>query len=261
MNCVISSISYSPVKSLSFKISKSCFIKKNIGILDDRVFALSKNISFEKAKIIEQNPKERKLSYFLTLKNTPILNKYNFEYTNDELNLILEHERIFSVKLNDKDISSLITNKLFELEKSLKGPFFLLKNKTFPFYDTTHTNKTFNSISLINLSSVNDFEKKTDQKIEPERFRGNFYIKGLDAWEERKWINKTIKINNVFFKVEKNIPRCSATNLQPGTDKKTIDLPYLLKKKYGHNDMGVYLTPMNDGSVMTGNKIELKITN
>ena len=126
---LLSYINWKPQYNNLAKIVKSCFIKKNIGILDDRVFALSKNISFEKAKIIEQNPKERKLSYFLTLKNTPILNKYNFEYINDELNLILEHERIFSVKLNDKDISSLITNKLFELEKSLKGPFFLLKNK------------------------------------------------------------------------------------------------------------------------------------
>mgnify|MGYP001214023347 FL=1 len=261
MNCIISSISYSPIKSLSFKIVKSCFIKKNIGILNDRIFALSKNISFEKAKIIEQSPNERKLSYFLTLKNTPILNRYNFEYSNNELNLSLNNERIFSVKINDQYISSLITNKFFELEKSLKGPFFLLKNKNFPFYDTTHSNKILNSISLINLSSVNDFEEKIDQKIESERFRGNFYIKGLDAWAEREWINKTIKINDVFFKVEKNIPRCSATNLKPNTVKKTIDLPNLLKKNYGHIEMGVYLIPLNDGNVKTGNKIELKFIN
>jgi uncharacterized protein YcbX len=260
MNCVISSISYSPIKSLSFKIVKSCYIKKSIGILNDRIFALSKNISFEKAKIIEKNPNERKLSHFLTLKNTPILNKYNFEYINDELSLLLDDKRIFSVKLNDQDISSLITNKFFELERSLNGPFFLLKNKDFPFYDTTHTNEILNSISLINHSSINDFEKKIGQKIEPERFRGNFYIKGIDAWAEREWVNKIIKINNIFFKVEKNISRCSATNLQPGTDKKTINLPNLLKTNYTHIDMGIYLTPMNDGEVMTGNKIELKIS-
>ena len=33
-----------------------------------------------KAKLIEKNPNERKLNYFLTLKNSPVLNKYNFIY-------------------------------------------------------------------------------------------------------------------------------------------------------------------------------------
>ena len=42
-----------------------------------------------------------------------------------------------------------------------------------------------------------------NEKIESQRFRGNFYIDGIDAWEERKWINKIIKINNVSFRVER----------------------------------------------------------
>ena len=37
----------------------------------------------------------------------------------------------------------------------------------------------------------------------------------LKPWEEREWIGKIIKINNVSFKVEKNIPRCVAINLKP----------------------------------------------
>ena len=45
-------------------------------------------------------------------------------------------------------------------------PIFLLQNDVNPFFDTSHSNKVFNSISLINLNSIKDFEKKINQKIE-----------------------------------------------------------------------------------------------
>ena len=46
---------------------------------------------------------------------------------------------------------------------------------------------------------------KTNKEIETQRFRGNIYAEGIEAWEERNWIGKIIKINNISFKVEKNI--------------------------------------------------------
>ena len=75
--------------------------------------------------------------------------------------------------------------------------------------------------------------------------------------EEREWIGKTIKINNVLFKVEKNIPRCVAINLKPKTDDNSFNLLQLLKKNYNHFDMGIYLTALDDGEINIGNTIEL----
>ena len=112
-------------------------------------------------------------------------------------------------------------------------------------------------MSLINLNSIGDFEKKINQKVEFQRFRANFYVDGIEAWEERNWINKIIKINNVSFKVEKNIPRCIAINLQPKTDKSTSNLLHSLKKSYNHFDMGVYLRAESDGKINVGDKLEL----
>ena len=60
--------------------------------------------------------------------------------------------------------------------------------------------------------------------IEKSIFRGNLYFDGIKAWEERNWIGKTIKINDVLFKVEKNIPRCVAINLKPETDDNSFNL-------------------------------------
>ena len=114
-----------------------------------------------------------------------------------------------------------------------------------------------NSISLINKNSINDFENKISTNIEFQRFRANIYISGLNAWEERNWLGKTININNVHFLVSDEIPRCSATNLKPNTDNITINLPNQLKKTYDHTNMGVYLIPLNDGEISIDNKINL----
>ena len=160
---------------------------------------------------MEANPIHRKLINLLTLKNSPALNKYNYTYKEGRLSLNLKETEIISISPDNNEERIKLSEKLIELETSLAKPIFLLKNTEFPFFDTTHSNNIFNSISLINLNTVRDFEKKISEKVEFERFRGNFYFEGLDAGEERNWIGKVIKINNVSFKVEKNIPRCVAT--------------------------------------------------
>ena len=257
MNCTISSINYCPVKSLSFQSIQSCEITKNLGMANDRIFAFSRSIDLEKAKLIEKNPNERKLNNFLTLKNSPVLNKYNFVYDGDRLILTQNNKDIITISSDDLNERILLANKLMDLESSLIKPISLLKNSNFPFYDTSHSNNVFNSMSLINLNSIKDFEKKINENIELQRFRANFYVEGIEAWEERNWIGKIIKINNVSFKVEKNIPRCVAINLKPKTDDNSLNLLNSLKKTYNHFDMGIYLTALSDGKIEIENKIEV----
>ena len=257
MSILISSIYYSPVKSLSFQNVESCRIKKDLGILNDRKFAFSRNIDVDKVQLIEKNAKERKLNNFLTLKNSPVLNKYNFTYKDNKLTLVLDSKELITISADNIEQKSLLINKLVELESSLIKPVFLIQNNEFPFFDTSHSDKVFNSISLININSIEDFAKKIEEKVEFQRFRGNFYVEGIEAWEERNWIGKTIEINNVFFKVEKNIPRCVAINLKPKTDDNAINLLKSLKKTYDHFEMGIYLRALNDGKVELGNKIRV----
>ena len=101
------------------------------------------------------------------------------------------------------------------------------------------------------------FKKKIDMKIEPSIFRGNICIDGIEPWKEREWIGKIIKINEVSFKVEKNIPRCVAINLKPQSDDNSLNLLKLLKKTYDHFEMGIYLTALEDGEINIGNTINL----
>ena len=261
MSAKITSINYCPVKSVSFQSIENCKIKKDIGIIGDRIFAFAKDLDLEQAKLFEKSPVERKGKWnkVLTLKNSPALNKYNFIFEDEKLTLTLKDREILTIDINKLNEREALSLKISELENSLKQPIVLMKNNEFPFFDTSISKKVdfVNSVSLLNIQSINDFEKKVNKKIETSIFRGNICFDGVEPWREREWIGKTIKINNVSFKVEKNIPRCVAINLKPQSDDNSFNLLQLLKKTYNHFDMGVYLTAEEDGEINIGNTINL----
>ena len=252
MKPVVSSIHFSPIKSLSFQSAKTLVIKKDIGIEEDRIFAFSRAIDFSLAKTVEKDPSDRELIHFLTLKNTPALNKYDFKFENEMITILQNDKEISNHSIQDKEA---ISKKIIDLEPNLPSPIYLLKNEMFPFYDTTNNSKVLNTVSLVNLNSIKNFEEKIDQQIEFERFRGNIYIKDIDAFEERNWINKILTINQVEFKVLQHIPRCSATNIKINSDEADMNLPNQLKKTYGHMDMGIYLYPLSNGKISIDDKI------
>jgi uncharacterized protein len=261
MSATISSINYCPVKSVSFQSIEKCKIKKDIGIIGDRVFAFAKDLDLKQVKLFEKSPDERKDKWnkVLTLKNSPALNKYNFIFEDEKLILTLKDKEILTIDINKLSDRERLSNKILELENSLKQPIVLMKNYESPFFDTSISKKIdfINSVSLLNIQSINDFQKKIDMKIESSIFRGNICIDGIEPWNEREWIGKIIKINGVSFKVEKNIPRCVAINLKPQTGDNSFNLLKSLKKTYDHFEMGIYLTALDDGEINIGNSINL----
>lgn len=254
MKPIVSSIHFSPIKSLSFQSINTAIIKKDIGFEEDRIFAFSRAIDMSLANTIEKDPSERELIHFLTLKNSPALNKYVFKFENGMISISEGNKEISTHPIEDKEA---ISKEISKLEPNLPDPIYFLKNELFPFYDTTNSSSVSNTISLINLNSIKDFNQKINKEIEFQRFRGNIYIKNIDAFEERNWINKTIKINEAEFKVLKHIPRCSATNLKVNSDQADINLPNELKKVYGHMDMGIYLYPLNNGKISVNDELNI----
>jgi len=249
---IIEKLYFSPVKSLSFSYSPKLIVKKNIGITNDRIFAFTRLINRSKADNYEKNPKDRNLNFFLTLKNSPFLNKYNFEYKNNELSLLLDNELIKKISSGNKENFKILSQELINREKITKYIPYLIHNINFPFFDTM----PHNTISLINMNSIKDFAKKTNRKIEHERFRGNVYVKNIDPCIEFKWINHEILINGCLFKVLNKITRCFATNLIPNSETADIHLPKMLRETYGHMNMRIYLKSLNNGEINVDDIIE-----
>ena len=155
MSAKITSINYCPVKSVSFQSIENCKIKKNIGIIGDRIFAFAKDLDLEQAKLFEKNPAERKGKWnkVLTLKNSPALNKYNFVSKDEKLTLTLKDKEILSIDINQSSERETLSNKISELESSLKQPITLMKNDDFPFFDTSISKK----VDFVNSVSNNSY--------------------------------------------------------------------------------------------------------
>ena len=144
MSVTISSINYCPVKSISFQTIDKCEIKKDIGIIGDRIFAFAKDLDLEQVKLFEKSSEERrgKWNKILTLKNSPVLNKYNFLFVENKLTLTFKNEKILTININELNEYDLLSNRILELENSLQKPIVLMKNKDLPFFDTSISNKT-----------------------------------------------------------------------------------------------------------------------
>jgi len=110
-------------------------------------------------------------------------------------------------------------------------------------------------VSIINLASVKDLQRVTGADIDPLRFRGNFYLDGLEAWEEFQWVDKEITVGGARLSITKRIDRCGATSVNPGTGERDLNLVKDLQRGFGHIDMGVYGRVIGGGQVNAGDEL------
>jgi uncharacterized protein len=115
-------------------------------------------------------------------------------------------------------------------------------------------------VSIINLASVAAIETMVDRPVDPLRFRGNLYVDGWPAWREFDLLGQEIAIGGeARAKVVKRIARCAATNVEPATGIRDLDIPPTLLRHLGHADCGVYAEVVAGGVVATGDAILLSL--
>ncbi len=114
-------------------------------------------------------------------------------------------------------------------------------------------------ISIINLASVRDLERVTGAAIDPVRFRGNIYLEGAEAWSEFDWVGRKIALGGAVLAVTEPIGRCPATNVDPQTGTRDLNLPGDLKRGFGHTNMGIYATVAAAGRLAAGDTVSLDV--
>lgn len=249
----ISKLFYSPVKSCSMTPVDTLIIKKDLGVLGDRNFSFVRMLDKESA-INFQNKKElRNIVNYFSLKSSSIFNLYSFEINENTISCYKQNKKIISTYIQDFDTRQLIIDAFKEEEKLHDQKIFFLHNQEQPFFDTVSNN----TISLINLNSLRDFENKNSIKVDAERFRANIYVDDLDPWVEQNWIEKKLIIDGTPFEVFANIPRCKATHFPYGSPQMDYNVPQLLQKTYGHIDLGIYLKPSNDATIALNSKVRI----
>ncbi|GJE38492.1 MOSC domain-containing protein [Methylobacterium persicinum] len=113
-------------------------------------------------------------------------------------------------------------------------------------------------VSMINRASVQMLEDDLGKPVDPLRFRGNLLVEGLEPFAELAMLGHVIEApSGLRFKVTKRTVRCAATNVDPETGERDLDIPWTIDKRFGHRDCGVYMEIIAGGSLAVGDVLRV----
>jgi uncharacterized protein YcbX len=110
-------------------------------------------------------------------------------------------------------------------------------------------------VSIINLASVAAVEALIGRPVDPLRFRANLYVTGWPAWRELDLLGRELTVGGVRLKVVKRIVRCAATNVDPQTGARDMEIPPTLMRTFNHMDCGIYAEVIGAGDIAVGDAV------
>jgi uncharacterized protein YcbX len=112
-------------------------------------------------------------------------------------------------------------------------------------------------VSLIGSASLDDLSARAGTRLSPRRFRANFWIDGWAPFAELDLIGRRLRIGGATLEVVERVGRCRATDANPESGARDIDMLRLLQAEYGHTDLGVFCTVVEGGPVARGDRVEV----
>lgn len=107
-------------------------------------------------------------------------------------------------------------------------------------------------VSILNLASVRDLERRMGRPVDPLRFRANIHVEGWPAWAEKQAVGRTLALGAAQAEVFKSIIRCAATEVNPDTAVRDAEIPKALFHHFGDLFLGVYAAVTASGRVADG---------
>jgi GntR family transcriptional regulator/MocR family aminotransferase len=246
---IVKAIYRYPIKGLSPQAMTRVDLEAGGAVPLDRVFALAR----PGAPIDPAEPKWAKKSLFLMLMLDDGLAelKTHLDVETRRLTVFQGNVQLLAANLDDERDWPAIEAFFHARVPALREPPRLVRSRDGHFMD-----KPENLVSLINLATVRSLEEQWGYEIDPLRFRANLYIDGAKPWEEFDWVGSDIRLGEAVFTVDRRNGRCGATNVNPVTGRRDLDIPGSLRAAFGHKDLGVYLTTRVGGGVKLGDSVE-----
>lgn len=256
MNAVACLYRY-PVKGLSPEPLPAVELNVGDGFPLDRRMAITNGAWLFDAQTYEPRPK----SSFLMLARDEALAalKTSVNPAGTELTLSApDGRRIVADIDDDASLDALSDFLQAYLGGRLQGPPRLVRSASHRFTDVSVVSPAMmSSVSLINLASLSELEQAMGRTLDPLRFRANIYFDGGKAWEEHDWLDRDITLGEIRMRVVKRIQRCPATNVDPATGVRDLEVPQALADSFGHRDMGVYAQILRGGVLRPHDKIQV----
>ena len=240
-----------PVKGLSPEPLSKVNLKPGGAIPLDRAFALAHGST----QFDPTNPKFLPKTKFLMLARNERLASLSSRFLEDGQELVIERngQQVVKGRL-DMPVGRQMIEQFFAgyLGDEVRGSPKLLRARQHTFSDMPR-----HCLSLVNISSLRELERVMKIPIDPLRFRANLYFDTGTPWEELNWCSKIINIGSVTIKGFVRTERCSATNVNPETARRDVNIPLQLKKAFGHVDMGIYAKVIKGGTIHQGDSLEI----
>lgn len=252
MTATVAKICRYPIKGLSAEVLETVTLDEGRGLPLDRRFALTPGTTSVDGPAIPWMPK----TGFLSLLKHEKMAKLTTRYDDATGQLSIERSGKSVAK---GDITTTVGRAMIEeffaayMGKEARGRPKLVESEPGAMLSDVQTPL----VSVINLASVKDLERVTGAAIDPVRFRGNVYLDGLEPWVEFDWVGQFITLGGVKLTITQRTSRCGATNVDPETGERDLNLPKDLQRGFGHTDMGVYAAVAKGGGIATGDNLIL----
>lgn len=250
---VLKNIYRYPIKGLSPQPLARVELEARQPVPHDRTFALVR----PGAPFDTSDPRWGKKGLFVMLMLEEALARVRTTLDVETMKLTIgqDNQQLLTADLNDAAARAGVEEFFWQLVPALRGAPTLVRAQNGHFMD-----KPDNVISLINLATVRSLEEQWGYRIDPLRFRANFYIDGAKPWEEFEWVGSDIQIGGGLFRVDRRNGRCGATNVNPETGRRDLDLPASLRAAFGHKELGIYLVARESGRVAVGDTVSAPMT-
>ncbi|HEX2724724.1 MAG TPA: MOSC N-terminal beta barrel domain-containing protein [Beijerinckiaceae bacterium] len=254
MQLRVASLYRYPVKGLSPERLVQADLVKGGNFPADRLYAIENGPSGFDAAAPQYQPK---IKFLMLMRNEALARlKTCYDDATTELSIV-DGDREVARGALASEPGRLAIEAFFRrfMPRELRGaPKILAAPDGFRFTDSRS-----GFVSIINLASVQALEEMVGAPVDPLRFRGNLHVEGLAPWAELDLVGKVLQSpSGLRLKVTKRIERCAATNVDPGTGVRDLEIPKTLMRNLGHIDCGIYAEVLRGGAVGEGTRLDVE---
>ncbi len=245
-----------PVKGLSAEPLDRVVLSPARGLPHDRRFAIAHGTT----DFDPERPAWLHKSSFLNLMRDEKLARLVTRFDDESGALTIERggEAVFRANLSEAEGRAAVGRFFADfMADDARGAPTLVEADGHMFTDAGREAGRYWYVSIVNAASVRALERFADAPVDPVRFRANIYIEGAPAWAELGWAGREIAVGGARLRVARPIERGAATNVNPATAERDLNLPRALKRGFGHVDMGVYAVVTAGGEVAIGDAVEV----
>lgn len=166
--------------------------------------------------------------------------------------LTLSHPRAATITVQPENDAELLLDWVQQFWRDLPAPTVVVRQPDRPL-----TDEDTPYVAVLNRASLTDLSEKLGQVVEPERFRGNLWIDGWPAFHETTMVGKRIRIGTAILLVDRPIERCRATDTNPLSGQRDIDMLRELDTRYQTRNFGIFCKVVEDGVIHRGDEVEV----